>query len=95
MVADLGDFFCQCLDIGSGAALDAEGDAHGSGDADGHGSTGNHVADDGGDLLVVGGEDVGFFVRELGLIEEGDAFREPFEGRNHVPSSLAEMAPPA
>ena len=40
--------------------------------------------DDGGDLLVVGGEDVGFFVRELGLIEEVDAFGEPFEGGNHV-----------
>ena len=65
--------------------LDAEGDAHGCGDADGHGAADDHVADDGGDLLVVGGEDVGLFVGELGLIEEVDAFREPFEGGDHVP----------
>jgi hypothetical protein len=34
-------------------------------------------------LFVVGGEDVGLLEGELGLIEEVNAFREPFEGRNH------------
>ena len=77
-------------EVGGGGAVDAEGDAHGGGDADGHGSADDHVADDGGDLLVVGGEDVGLFEGELGLVEEVDAFREPFEGRNHVLSSLVD-----
>ena len=78
-------------DVGGGGALDAEGDAHGGGDADGHGAADDHVADDGGDLLVVGGEDVGLFEGELGLVEEVDAGREPFEGGNHVSSSLDDL----
>ena len=58
---------------GGGGVLDAEGDAHGAGDADGHGAAGDHVADDCGDFLVGGGEDVGLFVGEPGLVEEADA----------------------
>ena len=84
VVADVGDFGGERGEGGGGAAVDAEGYAHGGGDADGHGAADDHVADDGGDLFVVGGEDVGLFVGELGLIEEVDAFRKPFEGGNHV-----------
>jgi hypothetical protein len=90
-LCDDGDFGSEALEIGGRAAIDADGDAHGGGDADGGGSADDHVADDGGDLLVVGGEDVGLLERELGLIEEINAGREPFEGRDHVPSSLADL----
>ena len=83
MIADGGDFSVKRGEGGRGAVLDAEGDAHGSGDADGHGATNDHVADDGGDFLVGSGEDVGFFKGEAGLIEERNAFRKPFEGRDH------------
>ncbi len=57
---------------------DAEGYAHGGGDSDGRGAADDHVADDGGDLLVVGCEDVGLFEGELGLVEEVNAVGEPF-----------------
>ena len=60
-----------------------------AGDADGRGSADDHVADDGGDLLVVGGEDVGLLEGELGLVEEVNACGEPFEGGNHVFLSLS------
>jgi len=86
------DLFGEGGDGGCGAAVDADGDAHGSGYTYGWSAADDHVADDGGDLLVVGGEDVGFFERKLGLVEEVYAFREPFEGRDHVPSSLDEFA---
>ena len=89
--ADDGDFFGQGGKGGGGAAVDADGDAHGGGDADGGGAADDHVADDGGDLLVVGGENVGLFEGELGLVEEVNAGREPFEGRNHVLISLDEQ----
>ncbi len=88
MIADDGDFGVEVGDGGGFGAVDAERDAHGSGDADGHGSADDHVANDSGDLLVVGREDVGLFEGKLGLVEEVDAFRKPFEGRDHVPFSL-------
>ena len=56
------------------------------------GAAHDHVADDGSYLLVVGGENVGLFERKLGLIKEVDAGGRPFERRNHVPSSLEELA---
>jgi len=56
---DDGDFGGEGREGGRGAAVDADGDAHGGRDADGGGSADDHVADDGGDLLIVGGEDVG------------------------------------
>ncbi len=89
-LGDDGDFVGEGGQGGCGAAVDADGHAHGGGDADGGGSADDHVADDGGDLLVVGCEDVGLFEGELGLVEEVNAGGEPFEGRNHVPSSLDE-----
>ena len=85
---DDGDFFGERCDGGGGAAVDADGHAHGGGDADGGCAADDHVADDGGDLLVVGGEDVGLFEGELGLVEEINAGGEPFEGGNHVSTSL-------
>ena len=84
VVADFCDLGVERGDVGGGGTVDADGDAHGAGDTDDHGAAGDHVADDGGDLLVIGGEDVGFFQRKPGLIEEVNAFREPFEGGNHV-----------
>ena len=83
-LGDDGDFGGEGREGGRGAAVDADGHAHGGGDADGGGSADDHVADDGGDLLVVGCEDVGLFEGELGLVEEVNAGREPFEGGNHV-----------
>ena len=62
---DLGGEFWQ---RGRGAAVDADGHAHGCGDADGGGSTDDHVADNCGYLLVVGCEYVGLFGREFGLV---------------------------
>src|SRR5271170_926595 len=88
---DEGDLFGEGREGGRGTAVDADGHAHGGRDADRWGSPDDHVADDGGDLLVVGGEDVGLLEGELGLIEEVNAGREPFEGRNHVPSSLDDL----
>ena len=84
VIADDLDFRGEGGDGGRGAAVDAEGDAHGSGDANGHGAADDHVTDDGGDLLIVSGEDVGFLEGELGLVEEVDAGGKPFEGGNHV-----------
>src|ERR1700679_296746 len=74
------DFGSQGFKIGGGAAVDSDGHAHGGRDADGRGSANDHVADDGGDLLVIGCEDVGFFEGELGLVEEVNAGGKPFEG---------------
>ena len=90
-LADGLDFGGERGQGGGRAAVDADGDAHGGGDTDGRGSADDHVADDGGDLLVVGGENVGLFEGKLGLIEEVDAGGRPFEGRNHVPLSLEEL----
>jgi len=90
-LGDDGDLGGEGRDGGRGAAVDADSHAHGGRDADGGGSADDHVADDGGDLLVVGGEDVGLLEGELGLIEEVNAGREPFEGRDHVPSSLDDL----
>ena len=83
-VADEIDFFAEVGQIRGGGAVDAEGNAHGGRDTDGHGPADDHVLDDAGDLAVVGGEDVGLLKGELGLVEEINAFREPFEGRDHV-----------
>ena len=88
-VADDGDFGGEVGEGFGGGAVDAERNAHRRGDADGHGAAYDHVLDHRGYLLVVGGEDVGFFVWELGLVEEADAFGRPFEGGDHVRSSLA------
>ena len=77
-LGDDGDFCVERWDGGCGAAVDADGHAHGGGDSDGGSAADDHVADDGGDLLVVGREDVGLFERELGLVEEVYAFGEPF-----------------
>jgi hypothetical protein len=92
-VADDGDLFCEGVQIFGGAAVDADGYAHGRGDADGGSAADDHVADDGGDLLVVGREDVGLLEGEPGLVEEVNAGREPFEGGNHVLTSLDESGP--
>ncbi len=81
--ADGFDFGGEGGDGGGLAAVDAEGYAHGGGYADGHGSADDHGLDDGGDLFVVGGEDVGLLKGELGLVEEIDAFGKPFEGGDH------------
>ncbi len=86
--ADDGDLVVEGGDVGGLRLADAEGDAHGGGDSDGGRAADDHVADDGGDLLVVGGEDVGLLEGKLGLIEEVNAVGEPFEGGNHVSSSL-------
>ena len=40
-------------------------------------------------LLVGGGENLGLFERESGLVEKVDAGGRPFEGGNHVSSSLS------
>ncbi len=77
-LGDDGDFCVQRREGGRGAALDAYGHAHSGGDADGGSAADDHIADDGGDLLVVGRENVSLFERELGLVEEVYAFREPF-----------------
>ena len=82
-LGDDGDFCGEGREGGRGAAVDADGHAHGGRDADGGSAADDHVADDGGDLLVVGGEDVGLFEGELGLVEEVNAGWEPFEGGNH------------
>src|ERR1039458_6104624 len=82
--ADIVDFGGEGGEVRRGTAVDAKGDAHGGGDANSHGATDDHVLDNAGDLLVVGGKDVGLLERELGLVEEIDAFREPFEGGNHA-----------
>ena len=87
-VADHGDLGGQLGEGGGGAAIDADGDAHRAGDADGRRAAHDHVADDGRDLLVVGREDVGLLEGELGLVEKINAFGEPFESRNHVVFSL-------
>src|SRR5580698_8976520 len=55
------------------------------------GAADDHVANDGSDLLIVGGEDVGLLEGELGLVEKINAGRKPFEGGNHVPSSLDDL----
>jgi hypothetical protein len=90
-LGDDSDFGGEGWEGGRGAAVDADGDAHGGRDADGGGSADDHVADDGGDLFVVGGENVGLLEGELGLIEEVNAGREPFEGGNHVSYSLDDL----
>ena len=64
--------------------LCAEGDAVGSGDADGRRAAHHHGDDDVGHLFVGCGEDVALFERELGLIEEADAFGGPGESGNHA-----------
>jgi hypothetical protein len=68
---------------GGGALLDADGDAHGSADADGGRSANDHGGDDVGDIVIGGCEDVDFFQRQAGLVEKADAFGGPFEGGNH------------
>ena len=88
---DDGDLFGEGRKRGGGAAVDTDGHAHGGRDADGGCSADDHVADDGGDLLVVGREDVGLFEGELGLVEEVNAGREPFEGGNHLLTSLDDV----
>jgi hypothetical protein len=92
VVADEGDFGGERGEGGGGGVLDAEGYAHGSGDADGGSAADDHVADDGGDLLVGGGENVGLFEGELGLVEEVDACGRPFESGNHVSLSLERIS---
>ncbi len=77
--------------VGGGAAVDADGHAHGGGDADGGGAADDHVADDGGDLLVVGGEDVGLLEGELGLVEEVNAVRGAIRGWESFVFSLADV----
>ena len=72
-LGDDGDFGGEGREGRGGAAVDADGHAHGGGDADGGSSADDHVADDGGDLLVVGCEDVGLFEGEFGLVEEVNA----------------------
>ena len=72
-LGDDGDFGGEVGDGGGGAAVDADGHAHRGGDADGRGAADDHVADDGGDLLVVGRENVDLFKGKLGLVEEVDA----------------------
>ena len=91
-LCDEGNLFGEGGEGGRGATVDADGHAHGGRDADGRGSADDHVADDGGDLLVVCGEDVGLLEGELGLVEEVNAGRKPFEGGNHVPSSLDDLS---
>ena len=90
--ADDLDFSAELLQRRRRAALDADSDAHCTRDADSRRPAHDHVADDGSYLLVVGGENVGLFERKLGLIKEVDAGGRPFERRNHVPSSLEELA---
>jgi len=63
--------------------LRSEGDAEGGGDADGRRAADDHGYDHVGHLAVAGGENVGFFQWELGLVDKPDAFRGPFEGKNH------------
>ncbi len=77
-LADGGDFGVEAGDIGSGALAYAERYAHRGGDSDCWCAADDHVADDGGDLLVVSCEDVGLFEGELGLVEEVNAVGEPF-----------------
>ena len=85
------DLFGEGREGGRGAAVDADGHAHGGRDADGWGAADDHIANDGSDLLVIGGEDVGLLEGELGLVEEVNAGREPFECGNHVHSSLDDL----
>ena len=37
-----------------------------------------------GDLFIICCQHIALFERELGLIEEADAFRGPSQGRNHA-----------
>jgi hypothetical protein len=90
-LGDDSDFFGEGREGGRGAAIDSDSHAHGGRDADGRCAADDHIADDGGNLLVVGGEDVGLLEGEFGLVEEVNAGREPFEGRDHVPSSLDDL----
>ena len=73
-----GDLFVEGGDVGGLRLADAKRDAHGGGDSDGRSAAHDHVADDGGDLLIIGGEDVGLLEGKLGLIEEVNAVGEPF-----------------
>ncbi len=68
----------------AGLFCDADGDAHGSADADGGCSANDHGGDDVGYLRVGGCEDVDFFQRQAGLVEKADAFGGPFESGNHL-----------
>lgn len=85
---DDGNFCGKGFEVGGFAAVDADGHSHCGRDADGRRAADDHVADDCGDLLVVGREDVGLLQREFGLVEEVNAGGKPFEGGNHVLISL-------
>ena len=74
---------------GSGGGFGGERQAHGCADADGWCTAHDHGGDDVGDILVGGGEDVGFFKWQSGLIEEPDAVLGPFKGGNHLFLSLS------
>lgn len=83
-------FFGKRLKSGCFTAVDPESHAHRGRDADGGGSADDHVANDGGDLLVIGCENVGFFEGKFRLVEEINAGGEPFKGGNHIFTSLDE-----
>ncbi len=83
-LADLIEFDLEGRDAGGCAPGDAEGHAHGGGDAD----RGRAADDHGGDgvryFLVTSGEDVGFLKGQAGLVEEAYAVLCPFECGNHA-----------
>ena len=82
--ADFFEFGREVLCAGCGGLQRAEGDAVGGGDADGGSAADDHGDDDLGNLFVGGGEDVALLERELGLIDEADAFGGPGKGGNHA-----------
>ena len=69
----------------------AERYAHGGADTDGGRAANNHGADDFGDGAIIFGEHVGFFQRQLRLIEKANAGIGPFKGRNHRASILSSI----
>ncbi len=82
--ADLFELRCKLAGCCGVAAQCAEGNSVGRGDADGRSAADDHGDDDVGHLFVVGGEHIALLERELGLIDEADAFRGPGKGRNHA-----------
>ncbi len=65
-----GEIFVEAEFVG---VKKAEGDAHGGGDADGGSAADDHGADGLGDLLVSIASDVGFHLRQAGLVDHDDA----------------------
>ena len=93
VVADLGDLAVKFSQRAGRRVLDPERHTHRSRNADRHGSANDHVANDGGNLLVVGCEDVGLLERQLGLVKKTNAGGGPFKGRDHLLTSLPKTRP--